>query len=102
PACGMTTSFAWFVRGRIDHSWKANPAGSLLALLSASFIAWLVGSAVVNRPVGYSSLKAPIHGLLVAAVVLSVTSWMIRLIVSPAVLVRPGSSPGAVASTTGR
>ena len=34
PTCGMTTSFAWFVRGRIDRSWQANPAGCLYALLT--------------------------------------------------------------------
>ena len=27
PTCGMTTAFAWFVRGRVDRSWRANPAG---------------------------------------------------------------------------
>ena len=40
-------------------------------------------------------------GLLVAAVVLSLASWLIRLIVSPAVLVGPGLGPGAAARTTG-
>jgi hypothetical protein len=102
PTCGMTTSFAWFVRGRIGRSWQANPAGCLIALLTVPLIAWLVGSAVANHPVGCSSLSRPFYGLLVATVVLSLASWMIRLIVSPAVLVRPGPGPGAAASTTGR
>src|SRR3954464_10156545 len=31
PSCGMTTSFAWFVRGRFERSWRANPVGSLMA-----------------------------------------------------------------------
>ena len=30
PSCGMTTAFAWFVRGQFDRSWQANPVGSLL------------------------------------------------------------------------
>src|SRR4051794_22616187 len=33
PTCGMTTSFAWLTRGRLDRSWQANPAGCLIAIL---------------------------------------------------------------------
>jgi hypothetical protein len=32
PTCGMTTAFAWFVRGRMDRSWQI--PGCLFALLS--------------------------------------------------------------------
>src|SRR5947209_2717631 len=45
PSCGMTTSFAWFVRGRLDHSWRANPVGSLLAPTCAVLIPWLLAGA---------------------------------------------------------
>ena len=90
PTCGMTTAFAWFMRGRIDRSWQANPAGCLFALLSIPLIAWLVASAVANEPVGFRSLSGPLMGLLAGGVpCLSLASWLIRLIVSPAVLVEP-------------
>ena len=62
---------------------------------------WLVASAVANQPVGFQSLSRPLIGLLVAAVVLSLASWLIRLIVSPAVLVGPGARPDAVAGAAG-
>lgn len=101
PTCGMTTAFAWFVRGRIDRSWQANPAGCLFALLTVPVIAWLVGSAFENQAVGFRSLSRPLMSLLVAAVVLSLASWLIRLIVSPAVLVKSGPGPEAAARTTG-
>jgi small-conductance mechanosensitive channel len=78
PTCGMTTSFAWFVRGRIDRSWQANPAGCCFALLSVPFFAWLAASAIANEPVGFSSLSRPLMGLLVAAVALAVACWLIR------------------------
>src|SRR5262249_35105784 len=45
PTCGMTTSFAWFVRGRLDRSWQANPAGSLLAPACLALIPWLLAGA---------------------------------------------------------
>ena len=58
----MTTSFAWLVRGRIDRSWQANPTGCLLALLSIPLVAWLLSSAVANRPLGFQSLSRPFRG----------------------------------------
>jgi hypothetical protein len=90
PTCGMTTSYAWLVRGRFDRSWKSNPAGCLLALLTVPIMAWLAAMAAANQPIGFSSLSRPLACLLVAAVVLSLASWLIRLIVTPAVLVQPG------------
>jgi len=102
PTCGMTTSFAWFVRGRMDRSWQANPAGCLFALLTVPLIAWLVGSAVENQPLGFSSVSRPFYALLVAAIVLSLASWLIRLIVSPAVLVKPGPRLEAATRAIGR
>ena len=44
---------------------------------------WL-SSAIANRTVGFQSLALPLGGLLFAAVLLGLASWLIRLIVSPA------------------
>jgi hypothetical protein len=90
PTCGMTTAYAWLVRGHLDRSWNSNPAGCLLALSTVPIMAWLAAMAVANRPIGFSSLSKPIGVLLVAAVLLSVASWSIRLIVSPAASVQRG------------
>ena len=49
PSCGMTTAFAWFVRGRFDRSWQANPVGSLLALTCLLLIPWLLAGVVRGR-----------------------------------------------------
>ena len=81
PSCGMTTSFAWFVRGRLERSWRANPAGSLLAPACALLIPWLVAGAARGRPVGCRSLELPLIGLVVATVALSLLSWTIRLLI---------------------
>jgi hypothetical protein len=101
PTCGMTTSFAWVMHGRIDRSWQTNPAGCLYALLTIPLIAWLVLSAVENDPVGFRSLSAPLTGLLVAAVALGLASWLIRWIVSPSALVEPMENPPAFARGAG-
>ena len=79
PACGMTTAFAWFVRGRFDRSWRANPAGSLLAPTCAALIPWLLAGAARGRPVGFRTLEAPLIGLAVATVALTLLAWTFRL-----------------------
>ena len=101
PTCGMTTSFAWLTRGRIDRSWQANPAGCLYALLTVPLLSWLVLSAVANDTVGFQGLSVPLSVLLFAAVALGLASWLIRLIVSPSVLVGPGENLTAIARTNG-
>jgi len=80
PSCGMTTAFAWFVRGRLDRSWGANPAGVLLAAASLALIPWLVAGAARGRTCFTRSLERPLIGLLVATVALSLLSWTVRLL----------------------
>ena len=101
PTCGMTTAFAWMTRGRVDQSWRANPAGCVFALFSIPLMAWFVVSAVRNEPVGFRSLSGPMMGLLTAGVVFCLASWLVRLIISPAELAGPGLGSGEVARSIG-
>jgi hypothetical protein len=80
PSCGMTTAFAWSVRGRLDRAWRANPAGSLLALACAALIPWLLSCAALGRPWGARSLEGPLITLLVAIVAFGLAAWTIRLL----------------------
>jgi len=51
PACGMTTSFAWFARGNLAASFYIQPMGMVLALLCV-WCFWGAGYvAVTGRPV---------------------------------------------------
>ena len=90
PTCGMTTAFAWFMRGRIDRSWRANPAGCLFAAMSVSLIVWLLACAARAEPVGFRSFSGPLTTLLLAGAVLALASWLIRWTVSPAALTAAG------------
>jgi Protein of unknown function (DUF2752) len=91
PTCGMTTAFAWFMRGRIDRAWRANPAGCLFAAMSVPLIVWLLACAARAEPVGgFRSFSGPLMGLLLAGAVLALASWLIRWTVSPAALTAAG------------
>jgi hypothetical protein len=51
PACGMTTSFAWFTRGNAVASFYVQPMGMVLATL-AGLCVWGAGYvAATGRPV---------------------------------------------------
>jgi hypothetical protein len=101
PTCGMTTAFAWFVRGRLDRSWWANPAGLVLAIAIIPITGWLVASAAVGRPVGFNTLFDPVVRFVALVVVVSLGIWLIRLIVSPTGLVSPRHVARGVAGAAG-
>jgi hypothetical protein len=80
PSCGMTTAFAWFVRGRFGRSWGVNPAGMVLASASAALVPWLLAGAALGTTPGFRSLEQPLLGVVVATVAVSLVSWTIRLV----------------------
>ncbi len=79
PTCGMTTSFSWFVRANLGQSWRANPAGSLIAATSLFLIPWLLFVAAWARPWPFRTLEQPLVGLSVAVVALTLISWTVLL-----------------------
>lgn len=46
PSCGMTTSWAYAVRGQLWASAKTNVGGALLAVLTMAAVPWWLASAV--------------------------------------------------------
>jgi Protein of unknown function (DUF2752) len=79
PTCGMTTSFAWFVRGKLERSWWANPAGSLLVPTILVLIPWLsfASARASSRP--FRTLELPLVSLAVAVVAMTIISWTVRM-----------------------
>lgn len=79
PSCGMTTSWAWLVRGEVTEAVRQHFGGALLALFSFALGSWLVLSAIFGRWVGGwpSSLAwaMTMAGLAVAIVI----SWIGKL-----------------------
>lgn len=79
PSCGMTTSFAWYIRGQWGLAWQANPAGFYLAVLCTLLIPWSLISAAGNRLRGVRRLEHWGIGLLVPFVLIAVAQWLMRL-----------------------
>ena len=79
PSCGMTTSFAHFVRGQWLQSMQSNSGGTLLALLTTLAAPWLLVSGVQGR----WWIRGPNEWFAVtvatAIVVVTLTDWGIRL-----------------------
>jgi hypothetical protein len=79
PSCGMTTSWAHFVRGHWLQAVQANSGGALLALVASIAGPWLLASGVL----GNWFLGRPNEWLVVAiaaaVVVLTLIDWTIRL-----------------------
>ena len=80
PACGMTTSWAYTVRGQLWRAAAANCGGTLLAVLAIGLAPWLLVSGVRGRWLG-GPPSAEI-AVTLAACVLGVTllDWSVRLL----------------------
>lgn len=80
PSCGMTTSFAYVMRGRLIRATVANPGGCLLALGAVALIPWCLASAVSGRALG---IRAPERATLIAVLAvfgLSIAGWIVRFL----------------------
>lgn len=80
PACGMTTAFAWCMRGRPEMAWRANPASFFLVPACLVLIPWLIFSAAIGRAWGFRSVEVPLVSLVVASASVSVLVWSFRLL----------------------
>jgi hypothetical protein len=75
PSCGMTTSFAWFVRGNLVASAYVQPMGMILAFMTAA-CAWgglYVG--ITGRPVHRLLAMLPARYTLLPLLLIGVLAW---------------------------
>jgi Protein of unknown function (DUF2752) len=79
PSCGMTSSFALLVHGDLVNSLKANAVGTLLALLWAAAIPWLLLCSLTGRPWGWAFMEQTILGLVIGFMALLLLRWFIVL-----------------------
>jgi len=79
PSCGMTTSFALLVRGRLLSSLRANCVGTLLAAFCLVLIPWNIGSIVLGRPLFIVSLERALMWSIIGFLALMLLRWAIVL-----------------------
>ncbi|WP_146506201.1 DUF2752 domain-containing protein [Rubinisphaera italica] len=79
PSCGMTTSFAWFVRGRIFESIHANIAATYLAMICLLLIPWLMISSWTGQLMPRRKLEYRALILLSSFLLVSVVQWGVRI-----------------------
>lgn len=80
PQCGLTTSFALLVRGRLGEAIWANSAGPVLAVLLAAGWLWLVVSAVRRRWMLFRDPGELLLKLVLGWFLLTLIQWVPRIL----------------------
>jgi hypothetical protein len=80
PSCGMTTSFAYAVRGRLAMAAGANVAGMLVAVASLLMIPWCLASAAADRTLWIRSPERAVVYAVAAFVAVSFVDWVCRFL----------------------
>jgi hypothetical protein len=81
PSCGMTTSFAWFVRGNIVASLYVQPMGTLLAMLCGCCV-WIgLYVAVTGRPVYRLLELVPQSYWLIPLLAVAIAAWGWKILI---------------------
>lgn len=75
PSCGMTTSFAWFVRGNLAASFYVQPMGTLLALAAAGCVWGGAYIAITGRPIHRLLTILPAGRLLIYVLGFFIAAW---------------------------
>ena len=79
PTCGMTTSFAHFVRGEILPAARANTSGVLLATVCAAQLPWIAMSVWRGRLLGMRHPERVALAVIVPLGLACLTEWLLRV-----------------------
>ena len=75
PSCGMTTSFAWFVRGNLLASFYVQPMGTVLAGLCGMAVWAGAYIAITGRPAHRMLAMIPPQYHVLPLLVLALAAW---------------------------
>jgi hypothetical protein len=80
PTCGMTTAFANTVRGRLWRAAQAQPAGTLLALLTAALACLALVVMITGRRLEINWYRInPMH-VLIGGIAVFLGSWIFKIV----------------------
>ncbi len=79
PSCGMTTSFAWFVRGHLAASAYVQPMGFVLAIGVVAGV-WIgLYIALTGRSMAPLTARLPMKTAVAALLALAGLAWMWKI-----------------------
>ncbi len=79
PGCGMTTSWAYALKGDFTNAIQANVGGVLLCFLAAATCPFLMWIGIRGRPLETRWFTQVAMVVLLIAIVISIIEWLIRL-----------------------
>lgn len=80
PSCGMTTSWALTLRGRIFDALSANVGGTLLAIIALAYVPISCYFSVIGRSSKGGWLSSALAVGLLGSLACAITQWMFWLI----------------------
>lgn len=78
PSCGMTTSWAWLIRGRPDRSAQANFGGFLLGLAALASCPFTLVTAWRGRWWGFVPDERRMILVLLGIITITLIDWAVR------------------------
>ena len=79
PTCGMTTAWAYLVRGRVPAAFRASVGGALAAVLALAAVPWLLASAFRGRWLGWVPDSMRVAWVLAAVCAVTLIDWVVRI-----------------------
>ena len=80
-SCGMTTSFAWFVRGNLLASFYVQPMGCVLALATAMTFWIALYGAITAKPIGRLLAQLQDRYYVAPLLALAILAWAWKMFV---------------------
>ncbi len=80
PTCGMTTAFAYTVRGRLIAAFLAQPAGTLLAMATIAAVGISLGVLVTGKVWRINWYRVPPGRVSVLVLAILLGGWIFKLV----------------------
>lgn len=80
PSCGMTTLWAWLMRGHVAAALRANAAGTLLCAMAMVGVPWLLFSAAGGRWLPGTPNAVAAAAIAATATLTAILQWGWRLL----------------------
>ena len=81
PSCGMTTSFAWFVRGNLLASLYVQPMGMMLAMLACITFWAALYVGVTGKPIARLLRMIPTRYYVVPLMAWAIAAWGWKILI---------------------